>query len=89
MGILKIQGQLSGNPAYTSFVAIVAMFSPAVLDTYDPANRLKVVAIHPDSGSQTLASYTYAGDGLRRTEHEPGKSLVTLIWDGDDMLGEV
>lgn len=32
--------------------------------------------------------YTYAGHGLRRTEHTSGSSKTTIIWDSTDYLME-
>lgn len=51
---------------------------------YDQANRL-VRVLNPDG---TRSTYTYAGDGLRRSAQEPGEALTTFIWDGDDYLME-
>ena len=39
----------------------------------------------PDGSRST---YTYEGDGLRRSAHEAGVGLVTFIWDGADYLME-
>jgi len=36
-----------------------------------------------------VSTYTYSGDGLRRTKQEPGQPLRTMVWDGSDYLGEV
>ena len=36
----------------------------------------------------TRSTYTYAGDGLRRSAFEAGGALTTFIWDGTDYLGE-
>lgn len=49
---------------------------------YDKENRL---SIHEEGSS--VATYTYGGDGLKRLELVDG-SLTTLVWDGDDYLGE-
>ncbi|MCH8274748.1 MAG: hypothetical protein IH851_08155 [Armatimonadetes bacterium] len=51
---------------------------------YDNENRLTKVT-HP---AGTFSTYTYDGDGKRRTAHEAGGSLTTMIWDGDDYLQE-
>lgn len=47
-------------------------------------NRLTQV-LNPDGSRST---YSYAGDGLRRSAQEPGEALTTFIWDGDDYLME-
>ena len=52
---------------------------------YDNENRLTSIRF-PDG---TRSTYTYAGDGLRRTAFEAGGTLTTMVWDGDDYLGEV
>ena len=54
-------------------------------NSYDNENRLTGI-VNPDA---TRSTYTYAGDGLRRSAYEPGGVLTTFIWDGDDYLGEV
>lgn len=48
----------------------------------DNENRLNV---HQDGSS--VATYTYGGDGLKRLELVDG-ALTTLVWDGDDYVGE-
>lgn len=54
--------------------------------TYDPENRQTKVQV---SGlSPQVATYTYDGDGNRRSEHEPGGALTTLIWDRGDVIME-
>ena len=53
--------------------------------TYDKENRLTVVQW---SGGTAHSTYTYAGDGLRRSLFEQGGTLTTTIWDGDDYLME-
>jgi YD repeat-containing protein len=52
--------------------------------SYDPENRL--IGIQYSNG--TLSTYTYQGDGLRRSAIEPGGSLTTTVWDGTDYLQE-
>jgi YD repeat-containing protein len=52
---------------------------------YDGENR-NVKVTYPDG---TLSTYTYSGDGLRRTRQEPGKPVSTMVWDGSDYLGEI
>ena len=52
--------------------------------TYDDEDRLTVEKQLPSSYS----TYTYSGDGLRRTAFPAGGSLTTMVWDGTDYLGE-
>ncbi|RYG96654.1 MAG: hypothetical protein EON58_11575, partial [Alphaproteobacteria bacterium] len=49
---------------------------------YDKANRL---AVHRQGAVRT--TYTYDGDGLKRSERL-GAVVTTLVWDGDDYLQE-
>ena len=49
---------------------------------YDNENRL-VTIVNADA---TRSSYTYDGDGLRRSKQEPGGSLTTMVWDGSEYL---
>ena len=51
--------------------------------TYDGANRLTNVRT-----GANRSTYSYNGDGLRRTRQEQGGALGTMIWDGDDYLME-
>ena len=51
---------------------------------YDRENRLTSLLT-----GANRSTYTYNRDGLRRTAHEAGGTLATMIWDGDDYLGEV
>jgi hypothetical protein len=53
--------------------------------THDLANRSTGIKFW----AATLSTRFYNGFGLRRTAQEPGGSLTTMIWDGDDYLGEV
>lgn len=50
---------------------------------YDCENRL----IRVNNRGQ-LSTYSYDGERLRRTAHEPGSSLTTFVWDGSDYIGE-
>jgi hypothetical protein len=38
----------------------------------------------------TIVSYTYSGDGLKRSEIKDEEKVVitTLVWDGSEYLGE-
>ena len=40
-------------------------------------------------GATQRWTYAYDGDELRRSAHNHGESLTTMIWDGEDYLGEV
>lgn len=51
--------------------------------TYNDENRMSV---HQDGA--TYVTYTYAGDGLKRSEEDAG-GVTTLIWDGSEYLGEL
>src|SRR5262245_28157251 len=51
---------------------------------YDNENRLVGIRF-PASAPST---YSYDGDGLRRTLQEAGGALTTVIWDGTDYLQE-
>jgi YD repeat-containing protein len=51
---------------------------------YDGENRLLKLT-NPDG---TIITNTYSGDGLRRTTQQPGKAVSTIVWDGQDYLGQ-
>lgn len=48
---------------------------------FDRENRLSSV-----NASGSLETYTYSGDGLRRTKNDG--VVTTFIWDGNDYLME-
>ena len=57
---------------------------------YDKENRQ---ITHNLTG--TIVTYTYSGDGLKRSEittdnagDPPGLLITTMIWDGSEVLGE-
>ncbi len=52
---------------------------------YDGENRLLKLT-NPDG---SIVSNTYAGDGLRRFTQQPGKAGTTIIWDGQNYLGQL
>jgi len=52
--------------------------------SYDNENRLTLIQF----SNGTRSTYTYAGDGLRRSAFEAGGTLTTFIWDGSDPLLE-
>lgn len=54
---------------------------------YDPENRL--IGVGVGNIPSPTATYTYSGDGLRRTAQELGGARTTFVWDGSDYLGEV
>ena len=51
--------------------------------TYDYENRMT-----SNNYNGSILSYTYSGDGLKRAELRSGV-WTTLVWDGDEYLGEV
>ena len=57
-------------------------------NTWDPENRLIGIQWKQKSSSG-LSTYTFSGDGLRRTAQEQGAGVSTMIWDGSDYVGEV
>ncbi len=50
---------------------------------YDRENRMTV---HKDGA--VITTYSYAYDGLKRTE-QSGSAITTLVWDGNNYVGEV
>ncbi|MBL8068451.1 MAG: hypothetical protein JNM28_08375 [Armatimonadetes bacterium] len=48
--------------------------------SYDKENRL---VLDLDSGART--TYTYSGDGLKRSE-ATGSGVTTMVWDGSEYL---
>jgi len=36
-----------------------------------------------------VTTYTYAGNGQRRSYQKPSQAINTLVWDGADYLGEI
>ena len=53
--------------------------------SYDDENRL----VHISAPGAQFNTYTYDGDGRRRSYTERTVSLTTIIWDGDDYLMEI
>ena len=52
-------------------------------EAYDKENRM---VVHHELATRT--TFTYDGDGLKRSERS-GASITTLLWDGREYLGEV
>ena len=52
---------------------------------YDCENRLKKMT----TPLFAVTTYTYGGDGLRRSYQKPGQAINTIVWDGADYLGEI
>ena len=48
--------------------------------SYDKENRLNV-----HLNGEVTTTYSYSGDGKKRTE-AVGNALTTLVWDGEDYL---
>ena len=36
-----------------------------------------------------VTTYSYAGNGQRRSYQKPGQAINTIVWDGSDYLGEI
>ena len=51
---------------------------------YDGENRLLKLT-NPDG---SVITNTYSGDGLRRTTQQPSSTISTIIWDGQNYLGQ-
>ena len=52
---------------------------------YDCENRMKKMT----SPAFAVTTFTYSGDGLRRTYQKPGAAVRTMVWDGSEYLGEI
>ncbi|MEQ1824130.1 MAG: hypothetical protein ABL949_16595 [Fimbriimonadaceae bacterium] len=76
--LTTITFDLNGN------LTLEHLASTRTTDTFDKENRL----IGQLVGASTRSTYTFDGDGQRRTAHENGGTLTTMIWDGTDCLGE-
>jgi YD repeat-containing protein len=59
--------------------------APQTAYLYDNENRLKKI-INPDG---SFSTYTYSGDGLRRSRQETTGTTHTQVWDGNNYLGEL
>ena len=55
--------------------------------TYDDEDRLTLEK-QTNLAPNPLSTYTYSGDGLRRTAFPASGVLTTFVWDGSDYLGE-
>ena len=54
--------------------------------TYTHNQHVQMTTVkYPDG---TSSAYTYRADGKRRSVIEPGGSMTTFIWDGEDYLME-
>jgi YD repeat-containing protein len=51
---------------------------------YDPENRL----LEYNNPANGISTYTYAGDGLRRTRQDPGGPVTLAVWDDRNYLDE-
>ena len=49
-------------------------------------DKSDVTVIEEASG---LTTYTYDGDGYRRSQHEPGGALTTFVRRGPDIVEEI
>ncbi len=52
---------------------------------YDCENRL----LKTTTPAFAVTTYSYGGDGLRRSYQKPGQPINTLVWDGANYLGEI
>ena len=87
--ISMVQGAATTNYTYNA-AGNLALEVQGVAQTgyvYDGDNRLTKLT-NPDG---TIVTNTYAGDGtgLRRTMQQPGKAGSTMVWDGQDYLGQI
>lgn len=56
-------------------------------NTWDPESRLTGI-VWKQKSSSGLSTYTFSGDGLRRSAQEQGGALATMVWDGSDHIQE-
>lgn len=64
-------------------IRVERVSQPPITMIYDKENRETV-----NSVGGTVVTYSYSGDGLKRTELAE-ESRTTLIWDGSEYLGEI
>ena len=63
-------------------IRVERVSQPPITLSYDKENRETV-----NSVGGTVVSYTYFGDGLKRSEISGEKpNITTLIWDGSEYL---
>jgi YD repeat-containing protein len=81
-----VQGAATTNYTYNGVgnLTLEAQGAAQTGYVYDGENRLLQLT-NPDG---TVITNTYAGDGLRRTTQQPGKAASTIVWDGQDYLGQ-
>jgi YD repeat-containing protein len=81
-----IQGSATTNYTYNNVGNLTLEAQGAALTgyVYDGENRLLQLT-NPDG---TVITNTYAGDGLRRTTQQPGATVSTIVWDGQDYWGQ-
>jgi YD repeat-containing protein len=84
--ITMVQGALMSTFTYDNNGSLVVQNAGGSVTTnsYDRENRLSEVA-YP---AGTISTYSYGGDGLRRTKQDPGSGVITVVWDGTDYLQE-
>jgi YD repeat-containing protein len=78
-GVTTVSYDANGNQVGENLLGSLTSYS------FDNENRLVRIAF----SNGTRSTYSYAGDGLRRTAFGAGGTLTTMVWDGDDYLGEV
>jgi YD repeat-containing protein len=77
-GVTTVAYDANGNQVGENLLGSLTTYS------FDNENRLVGVAFSND----TRSTYSYAGDGLRRSAFEAGGTLTMFIWDGSDYLME-
>ena len=84
--ITMVQGAAKTTYTYNAVgnLALEAQGAAQTGYVYDGENRLLKLT-NPDG---SIISNTYSGDGLRRTTQQPAKTVSTIIWDGQDYLGQ-
>lgn len=69
---------------YSDFGALETEITGSQTTTYTYDGQDQLVGVLPHSG--VLSTYTFDGDGMRRTAQEGNVQPTTMVWDGSDYL---
>jgi RHS repeat-associated protein len=82
--VMMVEGANLTTYSWSGFGALESEFRGANLTTYSYSGQDQLIAVQEAGGARS--TYTFDGDGLRRTAQERNALPTTMVWDGSDYL---
>lgn len=82
--VTMVEGANLTTYAYTGYGALESEITGVDTTAYTYSGQDQLIGVNPPNGR--LSTYSFDGDGLRRTIQEGNVQATSVVWDGSDYL---